>query len=242
MISRPVVLILCISFLKASLFAQTSFGVEGGLCYNIYHTNIANRPATTLEGRPGFALGVLFRYYIYPGLFITAIPGVLQKGYSMQRTDSLSGEYDQHTNTYLQAPIGIGWSHEWKRMRLELSGGPFVGYWLYGHIKGSTADVFSGVTGNGAAGQGSEQFQLRSYSGSYSFLSQRDNRWEAGWWLGPGMQYRLTSSCRLTAGAKYYQSLTSQGKSPVSPIPAYNRTWTFTIGCLWWPGKSKPRT
>src|ERR1700677_1763937 len=97
--------------LTASLFAQTSVGLEGGLSYNSYLTNIANRSATALASKAGFSVAIPFRYRVCPWLYVIAAPNLAQKVYSMNRTDSLAGEYDQHTNVYLQLPIGVSLVH-----------------------------------------------------------------------------------------------------------------------------------
>lgn len=214
--------------LTASLFAQTSLGVEGGFSYNSYHTNIANRAATALTGEAGFAIALPFRYRLYSWLYLTAAPGLVQKGYSMNRTDSLSGEYDEHVNTYFQLPIGVSFAHDFRRLRISLDLGGYAGYWLYGRQKGQTADIFGSSGSNGT-----EQFTLISYDQSYSFNTQRDNRWEEGWWFGPTLQYRIAAVWWLTADARYYQALSSQEKAQESPIPAYNRTWIFSVGGAW---------
>ena len=212
----------------ASLFAQTSLGLEAGLSDNSYHTNIANRAATTLASKAGSNVAVPLRYRVCSWLYAIATPGLVQKGYSMNRTDSLSGEYDQHANLYLQLPIGIGLVHRWGRLRVGLELGVYAGYWLSGRVKGNTAEVF----GNAGANN-SEQFRLTAYNASYSFNAQRDKRWEEGWWVGPALQYRLNETWGLTAGARYYGALTSQNKAPVNSIPAYNRTWIFSLGAAW---------
>jgi outer membrane protein with beta-barrel domain len=216
-------------------------GLEGGLSNNTYQTNIANRAATVLAGATGFNLAFTFRYRISPWLYAAAAPGLVQKGYSMNRTDSLAGEYERYMNTYWQLPIGISLAHDWHRLRGTLDPGLYAGYWLYGRVKGSMADIFSATSNNGAAGQTSEQFQLSSYNKPYSFLSQRDNRWEEGWYLGLGLQFHMSGSgpCWLTASGKYNQSLTTQEKAPDNPIPAYNRTLTFSIGVIWSLDKPK---
>jgi len=149
----------------------------------------------------------------------------------------LSGEYDQHSNTYFQLPIGVGYEHEWGRLRIDLDLGVYAGYWLYGRVKGSTADIFGG-TSSGS----SQQFPLTGYDKRYVFNSQRDRRWEEGWWIAPGLQYRLHDRWWLSAGARYFQSLSSQNKAPVSSIPAYNRTWVFYVGGAWSLPRSKIRT
>ncbi len=220
----------------ASLFAQTSVGLEGGLSDNSYHTNIANRAATQLVNKAGIGVVVSLRYRVCGWLYVIAAPGLVQKGYSMNRTDSLSGEYDQHTNLYVQLPIGVGLLREWGRWQVGLELGVYAGYWLSGRVKGNTAEVF----GNAGANN-SEQFQLTGYNASYSFNAQRDKRWEEGWWTGLAPQYRLTGAWRLTAGVRYYGALTSQDKPPLSPIPAYNRTWIFSVGACWSLPKPKSR-
>jgi hypothetical protein len=234
--SKAVLLALFFLPLTASLFAQTSIGVEGGLSYNNYHTNIDNRAATDLTGKAGAAIAVPFRYRLYSWLYLTAAPGLAQKGYSMNRTDSLRGEYDEHVNTYFQLPMGVSFTHDWRRFRIALELGGYAGYWLYGKQKGQTADIFGNSGSNGA-----EQFTLIRYDQSYSFNAQRDNRWEEGWWCGPALQYRIASVWWLTAGARYYQALSSQEKTPESPIPAYNRTWIFSVGGAWSLPQPKPR-
>jgi hypothetical protein len=112
---KTIFLALIILSLKTSLFAQTTLGVEGGLSYNSYHTNISNRAATDLSGHAGYNLSLSLRYKILPWLYAIAAPGLVQKGYSMNRTDSLSGEYDEHINTYLQLPVGVGAVYERQR-------------------------------------------------------------------------------------------------------------------------------
>lgn len=231
---RVIFSILFFLSLTASLFAQTSVGLEGGLSYNSYHTNIANRSATTLASEAGFSIAIPFRYRVCSWLYVIAAPGLIQKGYSMNRTDSLSGIYDEHNNLYLQLPIGISLVHEWGRLRVGLDLGVYAGYWLSGRVKGSTADIFGSMGANG-----SEQFQLIGYNETYSFNSHRDNRWEEGWWTGLELHYRLTGDWWLTAGARYFGALTSQEKTPISPIPAYNQTRIFFIGGAWSLPKAK---
>src|ERR1700722_11004437 len=156
---KLVFLVLFILSPTAPLFAQTSVGLEGGLSDNSYHTNIANRAATQLANKAGFSMAASLRYRVCAWLYAIAAPGLVQKGYSMNRTDSLSGEYDQHANVYVQLPIGIGLVHEWGRLRVGLDLGVYGGYWLSGRVKGNTAEIF----GNAGANN-SEQFQLAGYN------------------------------------------------------------------------------
>lgn len=234
--AKQVILAIVFFLLTASLCAQTIIGVEGGLSYNRFHTNIANRPSTVLAAEVGYSLALSVRYRVRSWLYATTAPGVVQKGYSMNRTDSLSGEYDQHNNTYWQLPIGVGFVCERGRLRIDLELGVYGGYWLYGRVKGRTADLFGG-TSSGS----SQQFPLTSYDKRYVFDSRRDHRWEEGWWMAPGLQYRLHDRWWLSAGARFFQSLSSQNKTPVSSIPAYNRTWVFYVGGAMSLSKPKSR-
>lgn len=222
--------------IKTSLFAQVSLGVEGGLSYNVYRTDITNRAATSLAGQAGGSIAVAIHYRILSWLDLVAAPNFVQKGYSMNRTDSLAGEYDRHSNVYLQLPIGVSLIHDWARLRVGLDLGVYTGYWASGRVKGSTADIFGSTAANG-----SEQFPLTGYNQVYSFNAQRDNRWEEGWWTGLALYYRLTGAWWLTAGARYYEALTSQEKAPVNAVPAYNETWIFSIGGAWSLPQTKSR-
>ena len=233
---KPPIFLAVLLLLTNALFAQFGIGLEGGLSDDSYHTNIANRYATSLASKAGLSIAVPVRYRVRSWLCVIAAPNLVQKGYSMDRTDSLSGEYDQHTNLYLQLPIGVGLEHRWGRLRVGLELGVYAGYWVSGRVKGNTAEIF----GNAGANN-SEQFQLTGYNASYSFNAQRDKRWEEGWWTGPALQYRLTDTWGLTAGARYYGALTSQDKAPISAIPAYNRTWIFSFGAAWSLSHAKSR-
>ena len=219
--------------LPLTLFAQTSLGIEGGLSNNSYHTNVSNRAATVVTSHTGISIGLPLDYTIHSWLHLAIDPGLVQKGYSMNRTDSLLGEYDQHVNTYLQLPVAVSFVYSWRRMRVNFDPGLYAAYWLAGRIKGQTADIF-GITDNTSAnGQSSSSFSLSSYSGHYSFLANRDNRWEFGWTLGLGLHYHLQGPIWLNAGVKFYEALTSQEKAAVSPIPAYNQTWIYALGASW---------
>ena len=229
----------CILLLsQTTLFAQISLGVEGGLCSNRYETNISNRGSTVLRGNSGLYVGLPVRYAVNSWLCLTTTPGLVQKGYSMDRTDSFYGEFDRHVNTYLQLPVGVSVVWGWRRLRLSLDPGLYAGYWLSGRVEGRTPNIFNFTENSGSNGQPpSESFVLSDYSASYSFLGRRDNRWEFGWSLGFGSYYHLAGHYWLTGAARYYQAMTSQEKKAVGVVPAYNQGWTFSIGGMWTLGK-----
>jgi hypothetical protein len=226
--ARVALLFLPLLVLGIPLHAQVSMGVEGGLGVNYNITNASNRAATVLKGAAGYAVDVSLRYRVNSWLSVEVFPGVVQKGYSIDRTDSLYGEFESFRNTYAQVPLGIGLNYTRGRLTGALDPGLFAGYWLSGRVKGTTADIFS-VTDQG----GSEQFLLTGYDQRYAFLKARDDRWEWGWSFGFGIRYCVRGPWSLTADGRLEEALSSMEKA----IPSYNRTWIFAIGGCWSPKK-----
>ena len=136
-------------------------------------------------------------------------PTLIQKNYSLARTDSLSGSYTKFTNSYVQVPLIIQSSFG-KRLKFILNGGGYLGYWILGRISGKTPNIFSATT-NGASLQ-NESFQLSSFDQNYAFNPQRDNRIEVGWVVGTGLQYKIIRKYYGFAKLSYYNSLTDQQK------------------------------
>jgi hypothetical protein len=236
---KPTLFAVYLFLLSPPLRAQYSIGLEGGFSLNSLNTNVSNRVSTRLVSDWGFNLSLPLRYALTPWLYIKAAPTLLKKDYSLDRTDSLYGAYQRFNNTYFQLPIGISLAYG-KKLLLLADPGIYMGYWTGGRTKGKTPDIFNIRDTTDALGQNLQSFQLSSYNNRYQFSSQRDNRWEWGWTLGLEAQYPLHYSWRLTASADYFQSLSSQQKPATNPIPAYNQTWTFSLGLTWMHPPKKP--
>jgi hypothetical protein len=223
--------------LYSSLRAQRFIGLEGGVSYNVYASNISNRTSTAMAGGTGYQLDIPIRYAIRPWLYAETAPGILRKDHALNRTDSLVGAFERFDNSYLQLPIGVSLVYG-RRLRLSLDPGVYLGYWLSGRQKGSVADIFGVTDSSNALGQVTERFPLAPFNDKVHFLSQRDNRWEFGWVAGLGAQYRLGGNYWLTAAAKYCQALTSQEKTGSGQAPGYNQSWIFSVGGSYAFGKS----
>ena len=196
--------------------------MEGGLSDFSRISNISNRASTSLGSGKGFIAGVTLRQPVRPWLYLTLAPGLIQKGYTLNRTDSLFGEFENFRDTYVQLPVGLAFYHAWGRLGLFADAGLYAGYWMYGRVKGRAADIFS-VTEQGG---GTEQFTLRDYSAPYAFLPSRDERWEWGGYLGLEGSYRLKGNWGCTAACRYFTAFNSQERNN----PAYNQAWAFSLG------------
>lgn len=210
--------------------AQNSIGLEGGMSNNYLVTNISNRTSTIINSGRGFTANILLRHNLYRCLSAELMPGITRKSYSINRTDSLAGVYENFNNTYLQLPIAISLVYG-RTLQVTMATGLYLGYWMTGRIKGKTPDVYSVTDSVSSSGQVLESFQLKSYDEKYTFNKHRDNRLETGWMLEAGIQYPITHQYWVSAKARYYQALTDQQKDlTINQVPKYNQTWTFTIG------------
>jgi hypothetical protein len=218
--------------LTNSLRGQTSIGLEGGFSSNSFSTAISNRVSTKIFSGKGFDGTLSVRHRLFPWLYITATPTLLQKNYSIERTDSFYGIGQHYRNTFVQLPIGLSLVYG-KRFRVSIDPGLYLGYWLSGRVEGGIANIFGVIDSTGSSGQTTERFPISNYNESYQFQNRRDNRWQLGWVLGVGAQYRVSGNYWLVGNTRYYRSLTSQEKSITGMGPSYNATWTFSAGVMW---------
>ena len=188
---------------------------------------------------PGYDAAMTFRYKVWPWCYLSLMPSVLQKNYTLNRTDSLNGAYERFENTYLQMPLTVSLMFG-RHLRWWLDPGVFLGYWTAGRRKGAVPDILSATSSVSASGQSIESYRLTNFNTVYEFLASRDNRWEFGWTLGIQAQYPVKNSFGITAATRFYQALTDQEKASVSTTPAYNRTWSISLGMSWTPSTQKP--
>src|ERR1700739_4010636 len=79
--------------------AQFSAGVEGGASAGYLNTNISNRTSTEVDYAPGYTFNIPVQYKINNWFSVETDPGITQKNYSFNRTDSFAGLYDTYINT-----------------------------------------------------------------------------------------------------------------------------------------------
>lgn len=223
------IMVFCVSGLSSH--SQLSIGLQGGVSDNRINTNVSNLASTVIEWRTGYSIGLVARYRIASHLFVDALPTILQKNYSVNRTDSLSGIYTRYNNTYLQLAILPHFEYG-QRMKIFGNAGAYLGYWICGETEGKIPDIFS-VSSTGILQQ-TEIFQLTSFHQKYSFNKKRDNRIEFGCVAGGGMGYELKKNILFTIECLYYRAITDQQKNyMIYKIPQHNQTFIFSTGILY---------
>jgi hypothetical protein len=209
--------------------AQTGIGLEGGISSSYLSTNISNRVSTSISYGAGYTVNLSYQYKIKHWLYIETTPGITQKNYFINRTDSFAGIYEEFKNTYLQIPIMAKFLYGHHSFQAFADAGFYGGYWLSGRVNGVIPNILS-ITQDA---QGNASIQQVSYDEKYQFNRQTDNRMEFGWVAGAGVQYHINHDYMLTASAKYYEALTNQQKDyEVNQVPQYNQTFTFSLGFM----------
>jgi opacity protein-like surface antigen len=205
------------------VIAQWSVGIGGGAGLNELQTNITNRPQQNLATATGVFLELPVGYSIpftKKGCFALTIQTAftfVQKGYALNRTDTLQGLDQQYRNNYVQLPFTALLTFRRKSLTLELGGGGYVAYWVSGHIQGGMPNIFGGTP--------------YGLDGPYVFDDRKDNRWEEGWTAGGGVSVKIDGSLALFLAGHFFQSLTDQQKAYMEQqVPRYNSTWALSLG------------
>jgi hypothetical protein len=221
-------IVLCIATLLfvTQVEAQLYLGVEGGANRNYLITNTSDKPFFTYEPLYGYSVGIPIRYE-FPSLSwfggIQAVPSYVQKNYRMQRTGYYSPMYEQYNNNYIELPImaqlRFG-GHLKKEQSLYglLNIGGFGGYWMSGHVKGRALSPM-------------DLTNYQEFDDTYTFSSEKDNRFEFGAVAGLGIQYIANKSYSFSIETRYTPTLTDQQKAySQNQTPRYNDTYSILAG------------
>jgi hypothetical protein len=211
---------------------QTSFGLEAGMSSGYLNTNITNRASTEITNSIGYTINIPFQFKIKQWLYLETTPGITQKNYSIDRTDSLAGAYETFKNTYVQLPLMAKFVYG-NRLQVYADAGFYLGYWLAGRVNGLIPNIFSAMETTNSNGQASSSILFSSYDEKYQFNPQTDNRTEFGWVAGVGAQYHVNKKYQLLISCRYYEALTDQQKKYMfNQVPQYNQTLTISAGTL----------
>lgn len=231
MIIRIFFVSLFFTLIAADAKSQLLLGIGVGISNNYLNTNISNRKSSVIKSDVGYSINLPLHYQVVKWLTIETGPNFIQKNYTLARTDSLLGAYTRFKNTYIQLPLLMHVVYG-NRLKIFIKAGGYIAYWISGHLKGETPNIFSVIS----TGYGSqvETFALSTFTEKYIFNSQRDNRIELGWIIGAGLQYKLTNKYSLFTEWSFNQSLTDQQKQYMyNQMPQYNQTSNFLIGGLY---------
>jgi hypothetical protein len=210
--------------------AQLSLGMETGVSHNLLNADIQTRPSTVTLPGLGYSIALPLQYKINNWISLETGPSLIQKNYSINRTDSFAGVYESFINTFIELPLMVHLVYG-GRVKLFADAGVYGGYWLAAKVKGAIPDIFSSAVTMGINGQNIESFQLSSFNEKYNFNNQTDNRFGYGWLAGAGLVYCVNKKYSLYMRTVFYKSLTGQQKNyMLHQIPEYNRTLLFSLG------------
>jgi len=235
MFLRKTSLLLLFIITAAELKAQSSIGLETGLSAGYLNTNIANRESSEITYRLGYSIAVPFEYKLNKWLSVETAPGILQKNYSISRTDSLAGAYTSFINTYLQVPvIAKAILFHKKKLTFFANAGFYYGYWLAAKQRGNEPDIFTATESNNSSGQTTSTIHYTSFDQKYTINEQIDNRSEWGWIAGAGVQKQINQQYMMYASVRVYEAFTQQQKNyMINQIPQYNETYTLSVGAMY---------
>jgi hypothetical protein len=234
MFLRKALLLLLFVITAPTIKAQSSIGLETGLSAGYLNTSIANREFSAITYRVGYSVAIPFEYKLNKWLSLKTDPGILQKNYSISRTDSLSGAYTSFINTYLQVPIiaKVILFHK-KKLTFFANAGFYYGYWLVAKQRGEEPDIFTATESNNSSGQTSSLIHYTSFDQKYKINEQIDNRSEWGWIAGAGVQKQINQQYIVYASLQIEEAFTQQQKNyEINQIPQYNETYTLSIGAM----------
>ncbi|QNK63469.1 PorT family protein [Pedobacter sp. PAMC26386] len=219
---------------------QLNIGINGGISRNSLISNRGYRPFTTGEKIGGYTAGMILQYPVNKFITIGAEPSFVGKNYRIARSDYYQGVYETTYNNYIQLPILLTFSLSNERMLGGISAGGYSAYWAHSRKKGEIPNLSNLSLQDGDYTNVFQNMQRFSYDATYHFNSKLDNRWEFGWVAGLDFQYTLVKRIACFINARYYYSLTDQGKDySVNQQQRFNETMVVTAGLLFKTNRSK---
>jgi outer membrane protein with beta-barrel domain len=234
MFLRKTLFVFLLILTATELKAQSSLGFETGLTAGYLNTNIANRTSSEITYRLGYSIAIPFEYQFNKWLSVETVPGIVQKNYSITRTDSLSGAYTSFINTYLQLPVmAKAILFHKKKFIFFANAGFYYGYWMAARQKGNEANIFTATESNNSSGQTTSTIDYTSFNEKYTINDQVDNQSEWGWIAGLGAQKKIKERYTAYAAFRIYESFTQQQKNyMINQIPQYNETLALSVGVM----------
>jgi hypothetical protein len=223
-------------------------GVYGGWAHNTLYQGGAENVGrgTTWKAGEGWNAALTGRYQIFNWLAVQADMNFITKNYTKKGApavsgwEDLAGVYDDTTNLFLDFPLLVNLSlpfyqnpQKTNTGRFYLCTGFWLGSWLSGRDEGRGLLQQNGVQGITA---GDNQLTA-NYDSEYQFDKHRDNRFDAGYIAGAGLQMDL-SGFNVFTEFRYNYSFTDLQKKYANHgfSPKMNDTWTLSAGILLCPG------
>jgi hypothetical protein len=210
-----------------NLLAQAKLGITAGYSNNI----LISDNSLNERNRDGYIVGINYNY-LFNNLFLETNFTFISKNFRFQKFYN-SEIYQQYDNNYLQLPVSLGFYFlKAKKIKISISGGGFVSYWLQSHIKGVLPNVYNSIDSLNSNGNITQYARLTEYKVKYIF-SDADNRWGFGWNTGIGIHYLINRNICLALKGQYFQSITNNDKSKGNfQLYGYFKTFVIESGVL----------
>ncbi len=207
-----------ITIVPLSSFAQWRAGVNIGADYNHYSLSTNYQNDVKYNDRWGVTMGLMGQYDVFDWLGVRAELDWTQKNYHRERVILKEQDY-RFTNNYLQLPVMASFSFGSQQLRGFCNAGFYVGYWMNSYLKGTDLNSISLIEYN--------------FNQKYSFLKERDQRWDFGYVGGLGVEYRFADNWAAQLEARYYYSVTSTNKSNTMADNRYHSTLALQAGIFY---------
>lgn len=211
---------------QSSRFRHWSLGISAGRDRN-YHvvdmSYMSDMEFTKYE--EGYSLGAQFSFRPLQWVSLRLDAVLLQKNYRMDHVKQLqSVRYYTYTlteNSYVNVPLTVALSVG-RRVRVSAFGGVYGGYWLTSHRSGESMSLSSRIYGDET---------INAFDEDVVFNEQRDNRRDAGFVWGAGVNAELLDRVELGAEVRWYYSTQDIQKEYQRGLnPRYNTTMVLQAG------------
>jgi hypothetical protein len=222
-------------------------GLYAGWARNSLYQGGAENAGRQQQGKAGdgWTLGVSGRYKVFNWLSFQVDVAYITKVYQWDMVNAgpassdsmynryVSGIYQRTTNGFLEFPLLLRLSlplyiSRTREQSLEFYAltGVSVGAWRCSIRKGRQQRVDNGIQGLTTGYE-----TQADYTDNYSFSNERDNRFEAAYIAGAGVEFSIKAFSVFTE-FRYNLGLTDLQKRYVQHgfVPAMNDTWTLTAG------------
>ena len=210
-----------------------TLGVLGGYVRNYHQIDMSYMSDMKYDRFSlGSTFGIRATYNPWRWIGIRADVVLIEKNYHMDHVSHLEYRDDIITQTttnnlYLNVPLLLDFSFG-RRVRVHLSGGGYVGYWLSSHRKGMSYSMTYMLYPQ------ERSVSYNEFDEDVPFNEKRDNRLDAGFAWGGGLSVRIWNELRVTAEARwYYGVLDIQNDYMRNLNPRYNTTFTLQGGVSW---------
>ncbi len=230
-----VLIVVCFSLVPSfKLFAQFSFGIEGGVNKNYLHPGTTTQAFSSYHSATGISFGIPVLYQVNDWFGVQSGINYTQKNYELNRSGFFQGIYQNTTNAYLQIPVMANFSFGGDYLRGFVNLGAYAGYWVSSKVKGTEANILNTVdtaykTVNPTTILGENNGY--NYNEKYQFDNTKDNRIEFGYIAAAGISYQINDTYKIFAEARYNGSFTDQQKKyQTNQVARYNDTYGIAAG------------